>query len=212
MANKYIILLIVIIMLLIPLPWTGYYPKFSLYMYIKNVIIKELHKTGIVPLNKQVCRDNLRLIYEIFEQHNIFFWLSDGTALGFARDNDIIDWDDDIDLAIWDKDHKKLLDCLPELKQNGFEVAEVIMGGTFIVLLRNNEKVDIDIVGAKHKCSPPQQHPCTDVIPHLRRFKRIVIDRLTYNIPHQGYLKFAYGKTWRIPQNSKPNIINKLFN
>tara|TARA_B110000858_G_scaffold181985_1_gene220965 strand:+ start:32351 stop:33100 length:750 start_codon:yes stop_codon:yes gene_type:complete len=48
--------------------------------------------------------NTLSLVDDFFRRDNIEFWLEAGTALGAYRDQAILPWDHDIDIAIWFKD------------------------------------------------------------------------------------------------------------
>ena len=52
-------------------------------------------------MNKKICHENLSLFHEIMKKLNIDFWLSDGTALGFKRNNDFITYDNDVDVGFF---------------------------------------------------------------------------------------------------------------
>ena len=45
-------------------------------------------------------------------------FVTGGTLLGIIRDNKLIDWDDDIDITIWDNDVNKLVNNLKLIKQS----------------------------------------------------------------------------------------------
>lgn len=45
-------------------------------------------------------RDMLFYIIDLFEKHNIKFWLDDGTLLGIIREGNFIPWDHDVDLGV----------------------------------------------------------------------------------------------------------------
>jgi hypothetical protein len=44
----------------------------------------------------------LRKVSKILRKHSINFWVCHGTLLGIIRENRILPWDRDIDLAVWD--------------------------------------------------------------------------------------------------------------
>ena len=66
----------------------------------------------------KVLLDNLEKTIEIFKNHNIEYWCIAGTLLGCVRESKIIDKDDDIDIAIHDKDYKKLLSYVNNKNSN----------------------------------------------------------------------------------------------
>ena len=57
-----------------------------------------------------------------FKKHNITYWIIGGTTLGAVRHNEIVPWDDDADIGIFEHDLEKLLNLNNELKKDGFEI------------------------------------------------------------------------------------------
>jgi len=49
------------------------------------------------------------------KKHNIKYWLISGTLLGHVRDNGIISWDNDVDIAIMENDSKKVREIFKNL-------------------------------------------------------------------------------------------------
>lgn len=196
-----------LIIIFTELPWNGpHIPKYSLYNYFNNMIIKKKHGYLNIPLNKEVCYENLAIIHDVFAKNDILFWLSEGTALGFTRENDFISHDDDVDIGIWDKDKEKFIRCINTLKEYGFVVAEVMNNNNFYALIRKGEKVDVDITGLNHNCISCSKtwtrEPCEKIIPYLK-FNKKEISGKFYNLPTIPYLEFLYGKDWKIPKRSK---------
>lgn len=97
-------------------------------------------------------KDTIALLKEFFEKANIEFWLEAGTALGAYRDNKILPWDHDIDVAIWFNDLPIKNDFINFFGKRGYDV---IFQKNFIyidniVQLKINEKnnnklIDVDI-------------------------------------------------------------------
>ncbi|OTF72094.1 fukutin-related protein-like protein, partial [Euroglyphus maynei] len=58
------------------------------------------------------CRHNLeitgRYVFNLLEKFKIRYWLEGGSLLGAARNGQIIDWDYDIDIGIYQEDMNKL--------------------------------------------------------------------------------------------------------
>jgi len=54
----------------------------------------------------------LKIVVDIFNHHNISYFVSDGTLLGIVRDKQLIPWDTDADLIILEKDHQKVWNVL----------------------------------------------------------------------------------------------------
>lgn len=61
--------------------------------------------------------DLLRQVKEVFDKHNIEFWLECGTLLGAVRDSRFIAWEHDIDLGVW---YEKVPDSVRALMSKEF--------------------------------------------------------------------------------------------
>ena len=90
------ILILIFIILFIEIAWTDG-QKFKAIDFLTNHSYKLKHK--IIPLNLEICKENLLLFNESMSQFKIPYWLSEGTALGAVRDNSFIEWDDDVDVS-----------------------------------------------------------------------------------------------------------------
>ena len=96
---------------------------------------------GIKRIDKQQANENLQLLKKILDKNGVTFLLFYGTLLGCVREHDFITHDEDIDLAMLDEDRQKLLDSLPELIENGFQIARYDKRG-LLSIIRKNEYID----------------------------------------------------------------------
>jgi phosphorylcholine metabolism protein LicD len=62
------------------------------------------------------------LVCEIFNAHDIPFWLEAGSLLGCVRGGRRIEWDDDYDIGFPYYLAHKVLDALQELREYGYDV------------------------------------------------------------------------------------------
>ncbi len=203
------LILILIILLFVPFNWSGSKIKYRLIDTLNNFFIKFSHISGFRPLNTKVCEENLLLLNEILTKADIPFWLSEGTALGVVRDSKIIPWDDDLDISFMYNYREKFLELLPILEQNGFVLSLVLNNGNFLGFIKNNEKVDIDIVQKDGSCNAAKTKnagytsKCNDILPYLNRMRKITFLGKEFNVPGDDYFEFLYGSDWKTPKRSK---------
>ena len=62
---------------------------------------------------------------DILHEHEIQYWVTDGTLLGLIRENRILPWDSDLDLGVW-KEDVSIPDIIRIFRENGFEYLEVL--------------------------------------------------------------------------------------
>jgi len=220
LQKKILILIIYILLFLIVIIpeyyWGGRkYHKFSHYNGLKDYFIKSFHQIGLNKLDKKICYENLKLIHEIFSEENIPFWLSEGTSLGFKRDNDFIGWDDDVDIATNFSNKEKVLEALPKLIKKGFRISKINDNydnnlGFSITVLRKNEIVDIDFIKKGIYCTTWKYgiELCDPIVPFVQKFDKITIQNKIYNIPKDEYFNKLYGKDWRIPLENDKGVAN----
>ena len=77
---------------------------------------------NLSEINRKRFFDHVVPIKNILESLGILFWLDFGTLLGAARNNKIMDWDHDFDLAVLDNDREKLILAKKKLEDKGFRV------------------------------------------------------------------------------------------
>jgi hypothetical protein len=165
------------------------------------------------PLNKKICKQNLFLLKQVFDEHRIPFRLGYGTLLGAVRDNDFIAWDNDIDL-VFDKVNKpRVVACLPELFKLGF--VERGFRENFWGINRKGERCDIYFFSQ------------TNILDKLRDLVVckygafcVYIDKFYWDEStainflgksfsvyknYEMWLSQCYGADWRVPQVKKGN-------
>ena len=67
---------------------------------------------------KKNLDSNLKETIKIFEDNHIDYWICHGTLLGIIRDDDLIPWDHDIDIAVWD--NQEIKDKIKKLMLTNF--------------------------------------------------------------------------------------------
>lgn len=154
---------------------------------------------GKKRIDKVQALENLILLKKIFDIHDFKFVMIYGTLLGAIRENDFIDHDEDIDLAIKYEDKTKLLSLLPDLIENKFEIARWY-DGEILSIIRNGEYIDIylfkDFNGKLllNGGLPIPREFLEDTC--LFNFKGYM-----FNVPSKyiDALEFIYGSNWETP-------------
>lgn len=157
-------------------------------------------------------------IHTILNKHNIEFWLESGTLLGIVRENRLLPWDNDIDIAINEKSLPALLNVLPQISSAGYRVrvrhflinSKPFQKGTArTIKVRNRSfyffkgQVSLDIyVKFKHEnhyfyqCGNKKKSTDATFFEHLNE---IEFNKKIYKIPnnHEKYLSNKYGN-WKV--------------
>ena len=150
------------------------------------------------PLDKDIAKENLAVIHDIFSRNGLFFWLSEGTALGYFRDNDIIEWDDDVDVGIFHKDKSVFVNIIiPQMIRKGFTIVQGF--NNFYSFERKGVDVDIDITG-NGVMSIALMDDGDKIMPHLKDFNTCNIYGREFHLPKIDYMICLYGNDWYIPK------------
>jgi lipopolysaccharide cholinephosphotransferase len=140
---------------------------------------------------------------DIMRDLQINYWLTNGTALGLIRDNQLIPWDDDIDIDVYSEIlMPKFQQMVMSLVNNGFVCRVVERGATSKVsIFKDNFKISIggiyldgDYRRAK-SCHYPKKFYENSI-----QYK---IKDKEFNIPGpvDEYLSYLY-KDWKTPTRS----------
>ena len=163
------------------------------------------------PMDLNVCRENLKLLEEIFDKHTITFFLLFGTCLGAVRDNNFISYDIDTDIGVYMKDRDKILSIVGELERVGFEPFRTTVSDDLLSIMRKDEHIDIYFFQKKTDEHYRSYWGCNIYRvygDHLDKLDAITFLGEKYNIPQNvnKYLAMLYGLTWRIPIKGMEHI------
>lgn len=168
--------------------------------------------------NDEIMRENLFIFTKILEEENIFYWLSEGTALGSIREGNIIKNDSDVDIGIYYKDKIKIENCIKKINKHGFKIMRFYdeypsLGGKLNIVSfhRKNHYIDIDFT-EKGKCCVAVNYPrkCDEIVDVLEPFQKTKIGKKYFTTPSIEYLELLYGKEWMIPKEGfKPDNIRR---
>jgi hypothetical protein len=95
--------------------------------------------------NNSKIDSNLIETINILEKNNIPYWLCQGTLLGIIRDNKLIDWDHDIDIAVWySKNISKKLKTIMINKYYHLKKQNIIDDSLLTFVKKGGREVDIN--------------------------------------------------------------------
>ncbi|MGL4865377.1 MAG: LicD family protein [Cetobacterium sp.] len=155
---------------------------------------------GRKKIDKEIARENLKLLKKLLDGNNLQFGIIFGTLLGAVREKDFISHDEDTDIFIFEEDKKKLLTLLREIEKLGFEVARYDNDRGELSIIRNNEYIDIYIL-KKQK----NKLRCCNF--ELNRYFFETFDKIEFIgevfLTPKEYEKWLcewYGEDWKIPK------------
>lgn len=75
---------------------------------------------------------------EIFNKHNIHYFLLYGTVLGMYREKRILPWDEDIDLGIFVESYDAMLGCKEDFERKGYSFIQRVRHGRIFICDKND--------------------------------------------------------------------------
>ena len=146
-------------------------------------------------------------IDDICKKHKIRYYFSEGTALGLYRDGDLIDWDDDVDIAMEEVQYNIFVKkCLPELINRGYYLLyEYIIGleRELLSFFKNGQLLDVENIKKGKKCISKSTEICDELLPHIQKITEKEWIGRKFPVPKDSYYVYLYGKDWKIPRKTK---------
>ena len=184
-------------------------------------IKKKKNKYVLQGKKLKIAEKMLKDVTEIFEKHNVRYWLDFGTLLGIVREGRILPWDDDMDISIFEEDRQKVHDIvLPEIKKLNYRIYsryhhivddDVLKEGDFRAFrvrdcrwkfFRGYVKIDIFVMYKKDDDYYWYELDNKHKIPSslIEEFDQIEFNSKLYTKPkdHDKFLTYHYGD-WRTP-------------
>jgi hypothetical protein len=158
-------------------------------------------------INKDKCFKIMCEIDDICKKNNVKYYLSEGTALGIYRSGDLIDWDDDIDIALEEVEYNKFLEkCVPELVNSGYYLLYEYIPAIkrqLLAFVKNGQIIDVENVNVGKKCISKIGGLCDELLPHIQKLTEKEWRGRKFPVPKESYYVYLYGKDWRIPRKTK---------
>lgn len=182
---------------------------------VKDLLIHGVRKfclmNNVCKFNVQDATLALIQITQEFWSSEIFVVATEGTALGIHREGELINSDDDVDVAVpFDERLNFFVFVWPRLSRLGYKFAKSWYKNTLVTLKSPlGIYVDISFVSLDGSCEHGrhgQKHPCpVHLILNNTELKDVKYhDEFgrehthTIVVPSEKYLESAYGKHWRI--------------
>lgn len=152
-------------------------------------------------IDEEVIINNLIDVNNTCKEFNVKCWLQDGTLLGLIRDNKLIEWDNDADMACHGSDwNPKILD---ELKKKGFRIEG--RPGIGPRMTRRNNSVDIFLYRTEDNglwswsAFKKRTEYRFDMPPFNLIEKEFWGEKFLIPEDPEKWLEIKYGKNWRTP-------------
>ena len=158
---------------------------------------------GRKKINKEVAKELLFDTADILENHRIRYGLIYGTLLGAVRESDFIDWDEDVDIFVYDEDREEFLSLISLFRSKGISI--VRYEGDLLSIMRDDDYLDVyffrkGVLGYRD-CG-------SDRIPSKYFSGVSSINFLGRDFPtvsfFEEFLRYAYGINWRTPHKGRP--------
>ena len=196
-------------------------PEESIILPSKRELKKNTNAFEKIETRTMAKHVLVRLCKEL-DRLNISYWIDYGTLLGIVRDNDLIHWDDDLDIKILKSELPKLLEHiddivlimnLPEVRW-GYHVNKHYTGKLHSISFIVQEKDDtisdfnIDLYLYEVDEELDKNHPLTRSAPYYLKENRIEFEGYLFNAPNnvKDYLKLWYGD-WQTPKKDVQIIL-----
>lgn len=171
---------------------------------------KQFLFVGLKKIDRDVAFENLKEIVPLLGKLGIKAGPIFGTLLGIIRENNFIEWDEDIDFYILKEQEELFRSSLWDFRRAGFELVRYDKRGLFS-LMKNGEYIDFYVL---RSISPEVRH--TGGPDFL--FEKYIKDTIIYDfkdipliIPreYEEYLEFTYGD-WKTPRKYADFNLGKI--
>ena len=182
----------------------AYYKDKKSRRYGRFVLDSEVMDGITIPriIDIRVALKELTEIKEVFDKHNVDFFLTHGTCLGAIREKNFILHDSDIDIGCYKRDLDKVISAVQELRDaHGFRITKLSLRDESIAIIRDNVIIDLSLyklVGKNWRANKGRDFIVPEVF--FSSLDEIVFQGLSVKVPNSviKYLEFQYGD-WQHP-------------
>jgi fukutin len=179
---------------------------------IVKIILAPFLNKKVQFIDKDVALENLANAKKILDRLNVRNWLTDGTLLGYFRENDFIGYDVDVDMGCFIDDYTD--EILHSFIDNGWRV-EQIFGkrdiGFELAFIRDNVKLDIFFFYEEGQLfwhgawkNTPKGLNLIKYYYDKFELSEIKFKGNIFNIPTntEKYIMTKYGEDWKTPKKN----------
>ncbi len=158
------------------------------------------------PIDRVNAAKALKEVKQILDSFGVAFFLRQGTCLGAVRDNDLLPWDDDVDIGsvigIHGVVEKSLDQIVDTFRNHGFLTRlDQMSVSPYIPLVKYSTRIDwqcYKIIDDYIVQFPFQKTP----ISLFTELKEITFLEETFLVPNppEEYLRLKYGENWQTPK------------
>lgn len=172
-----------------------------------------LEHAGLI--NQDAAKYLLVTFKKVLEKQGIVVMPMFGTLLGAIREHGFIRNDTDIDVVIYAKDKQRVLNLRPDLSKCGINLYCYVLP---LIFTFEYKGITIDVYPLYESAWPWTGHYNLLLEKYINKkyFAQTEDYELfgeIFQVPAnpKRLLAYLYGKTWHIPQSTKPKIESRLF-